>query len=114
MCGRTAQYLLLVSVAGLTAGAPGWQDSYQDMLGDVRSRVLGKLDKMDEMKDYWGDHLETIGQHMGSRLEQFGNNFEDQMMVAKDRVSEFGSQVGDSFKNSYNRQFGSQVGDSFK
>ena len=28
------------------------------------------------------------------------------MMVAKDRVSEFGSQVGDSFKNSYNRQFG--------
>lgn len=40
------------------------------------------------------------------RFKKFGIDLEDKMMVAKDRMSDFGSRVGNSFKNSYNRQFG--------
>ena len=56
------------------------EESYQDLMTsitnkdvvrDTRSSILDQWDKlggrMDEMEDYWGDHLETVGQQMGSR-----------------------------------------------
>ena len=136
--------LLLLGLATTVLPAPGWmEDSYQDMMtsftnikpdlqmvndmvGDTKARVLDQwrnLDRqVDEMSDYWGDHLETVGQQMGSRygemwelsnimsgifrFKKIGSDLEDQMMMAKDRVSDFGTQMGSSFKNSYNRQFG--------
>ena len=61
---------------------------------------------MEELGDYWGDHLETVGQQMGSRFRKFGNNLEDRMTQARDRMSHIGNQVEDSFKNSFNQQFG--------
>ena len=135
--------LLLLSIVTTVLPAPGWvEDSYQDMmtsftnikpdlqlvnnmLGDTRTKLLDQwshLDRqMDEMGDYWGDHLETVGQQMGSRYEEsdkriitsqvfrfkkIGTDLEDKMTMAKDRVSDLGSKMGSTFKNSFNRRFG--------
>ena len=41
------------------------------VLGDARDRVAGEWrqleSQVEEMGDYWGDHLETVGHQMGSR-----------------------------------------------
>ena len=41
------------------------------MLGDARAKLEGEWrelgSQVEEMGDYWGDHLETVGHQMGSR-----------------------------------------------
>merc|ERR1719492_577029 len=81
-----------------------------NLLGDARSRLQGGWrelgSEIDELGDYWGDHLETVGQQMGSRLKKFGSDLEDEMMETRDKMNKVGSQIGNSFKNSFSHQFG--------
>jgi len=116
--------IALISLIGASMGAPGWLDnSYEDMmqsfgqiqpnfqkmdtiLGDVSRSFSHEFDQfgnqVQEMGDYWGDHLETVGNQMESRFKKFGNEMQNQVSDVQSQMGSFGNQM----ENVFNKQFG--------
>ena len=91
--------MVLFSLTALTSSAPGWMDdNYEEMmrsltnikpdmtrvntmLGDARAQLEGEWrelgSQVEEMGDYWGDHLETVGHQMGSRYWKMSERSEN-------------------------------------
>ena len=52
------------------------KDRYEPQMKEIAGNVQRSFDhgrqQMEDIGDYWGDHLETIGSQMGSRFKKFG------------------------------------------
>ena len=71
------------------------QRSFDQEFGQIGRQI-------DEIGDYWGDHLETVGNQMESRFEKFGNDMKNQYTNVRHQIGDFGNKA----ETVFNQQFG--------